>query len=169
MSDFSLIALIRQVIDETDLASPTDLADKVAEMVPPRQVRAALAEALPHLVRIELGRQRSAPPGDQPRRISNRSSKVVALRGYADAWRSRLRERLHVGQGRDAWKVLADCAASDFRFAADERRAFASGALSAASEYDSFAVALETHGVDRFADLPDAVQAELLGGTEKVA
>jgi hypothetical protein len=169
MTDFSLIALIRQVIDETDLASPSDLADKVAEMVPPLQVRAALAEALPHLVRIELGRQRTTTAAGPARRAPNRSSKVTALRGYADAWRLRLRDRLHVGQGKDAWKVLADCNATDFRFAADERRTFASGALAAASELEGFAVALEAHGKDRFADLPDSVQAELLGETEKVA
>lgn len=167
MSDFSLIALIRQVAAETDLASPTDIAAKVAEMVPPKHVRAALAEVLVEAVRIEIGRLRAAP---QPvaRRTTNPSAKVRALR-VAEEWRVRLRDRLHIGRGADAWKLLADCSAMDFRFAAEERRALAAGALAVAAEYDSYAEALEARGVDRFADLPESVQAELLGGTEKAA
>jgi hypothetical protein len=166
MSDFSLIALIRKVIDETDLASPADLAVKVAEMVPPKHVRAALAEALPNLVQTELGRQRMART-ETSRRTANPSSKVRAIREYADAWRKRLRD--HISIGRDDWKLLADCSAADFRHAAESRRALAAGALANAAEFETFADACEAHKVARFADLPEKVQAELLGGAEKAA
>lgn len=168
MSDFSLAALIRQVIDETDLATPDEIADKVAEMVPSRQLRAAIAELLREVVRVELTRTRSNPV-PVARRIANPSAKVRGLRQMADAWRRRLRDRIHIGQGPDAWKLLADCTATDFRFAADERRTMAAGILAAATEYESFAEALETHKVSRFADLPESVQADLLGGMEKAS
>lgn len=167
MTDFSLAAIIQQVIDETDLASPDEIAGKVAEMVPSKHLRAALAEALPHVVRIELTRSRGrvAPV----RRIANRSSKVAAIRNEIESWRNRLRDRISTGSSRHDWKLLADCTAADFRQAAGQRRAFADGALRAANEFDSFADALDRHKVSRFADLPESVQAELLGGTEKAA
>jgi hypothetical protein len=163
MSDFSLIALIRKVIDETDLANPADIAAKVAEMVPPKSVREAFAQALPFVVQVEVSRYHSAPP----RRSANPSSKVAALRDYADVWRVKLRERISVGN--HDWKLLADCSATDFRQAAEGRRVHAAGALANAARFDTYAAACEEHKVARFADLPEKVQAELLGGAEKAA
>lgn len=173
MNDFSLIATVRSVIEETDLASPQEIADKVIEMVPRAKIRAALIEALPYLVQTELGRQRmSSPAGPAPSgatrpRAVNQSSKVRALRQYADAWRAKLRMRVAIGHGE--WKLLADCTAADFRIAADRRRAHAAGALSNAIKYEAYAAALDEHEVTRFADLPEDVQASLLGAEESAA
>lgn len=164
MSDFSLIALIRKVIDETDLANPADIAAKVAEMVPPKSVRDAFAQALPFVVQVEVSRYHPSAP---VRRTANPSSKVAALRDYADIWRVKLRERISVGS--HEWKFLADCSAIDFRQAAEGRRIHAAGALANAARFDAYAAACEEHKVDRFADLPEKVQAELLGGQEKAA
>lgn len=175
MSDFSLIATVRSVIDETDLTSPQEIADKVLGMVSRSDTRRALAEALPYLVQTELSRQRMARPAAGPageprgeaRRTHNPSSKVRALRGYADAWKVRLRDRISVGHG--DWKMLADCTAADLRLAAERRRTHAAGALANAAEYESFAAALDEHKVDRFGTLPEAVQCTLLSGEEEAA
>jgi hypothetical protein len=157
MTDFSLKAEIKKVIDETDLTDPRDLAAKVAENIPVKLRLDALKQALPELVRVELTRARMSPPPMLP----NRSSKVTAIR---EDWRRHLRDRVHVG--RSEWVMLADCSAEHFRSAAEERRAFAAANLAAAARYELYAVACEEHGVDRFADLPESVQAALLGGAE---
>lgn len=155
MTDFSLIDLIRRVIAETDLAMPEDIAAKVGEMVPPKQLRAALAEALPHIVRIELTRDRGR---GTVRRAPNPSSKVAAIRQHLDAWRKRLRDRIAVGDGE--WKMLADCTATDLRTAASQRRAFAAGALSAAEEFELLAGKAD----DRAAARIENQQMDLLTG-----
>lgn len=168
MTDFSLIALIRKVIDETDLANPTDIAAKVAEMVPPKSVREAFAHALPFVVQVEVSRYHPTIPTPAPvRRQANPSAKVAAQRAYAEAWRARLRLRISVGNLE--WKMLADCSAADFRNAAARRRAHAAGALANAAEFETWAAACDEHKADRFADLPESVQAELLGGAEQAA
>jgi hypothetical protein len=171
MTDFSLIATVRAVIEETDLASPVEIADKVIEMVPRAAVRAALVEALPYVVQAELSRQpRSAGPQaatETVRRIQNPSAKVRAIRQHAEEWRARLRHRISVGGGE--WKFLADCTATDFRTAATRRRAHAAGALANAVEFEAYAAALDEHKVSRFADLPEDVQAALLGAEESAA
>src|SRR5688572_9456756 len=137
MSDFNLKHEIKKVIDSTDLANPHDIAAKVAESIPAKLLRVALAQALPELVRVELGRARThAVP--QPTTASNRSSKVTGIR---EAWRRHLRDRVHVGRG--IWQMLADCTAENFRAAAEERRANAAANLAAADRYDGYAEACE--------------------------
>lgn len=157
---FSLRAEIKKVVDETDLTDPRDIAAKVAENVPAKLLRDALAQALPELVRVELTRARSGQPAPTAA-PANRSSKVAAIR---DAWRRHLRDRIHVGRG--VWQMLADCTAENLRVAADERRQNAAANLAAADRFDRYAAALEEHKVARFADLPESVQAELLGAEE---
>lgn len=161
MNEFSLKAEIRKVVDTTDLADPRDIAAKVAENVPAKLLRAALAQALPELVRVELTRSRMSPP---PAVLPNRSPKREAI---AEMWRRHLRDRVHIG--RSAWLLLADCSADNFRAAAAERRALATANLAAADRYQSYADACDKHGVDKFSDLPESVQAELLGSAGEEA
>lgn len=159
---FNLKVEIKKIIDTTDLADPRDIAVKVAESIPAKLLREALAQALPELVRVELGRVRQYNPA--PTTGPNRSSKVTAIR---DAWRRHLRDRIHIGRG--VWQMLADCTAENFRAAAEERRVNAARSLALADRYDRYAEACETHGVDRFADLPESVQAELLADVDASA
>ncbi len=170
MSDFSLITTVRSVIESTDLASPQEIADKVVEMVPRAAMRSALVEAMPFVVQAELSRQTrpsTAPSIEPARRTQNPSAKVRALRRHAEEWRARLRHRISVGGGE--WKFLADCSATDFRTAAARRRAHAAGALANAVEFETYATALDEHKASRFADLPETVQAQLLGAEESAA
>lgn len=164
LADFSLVAIVRTIIEETDLASPREISDKAVEMVPDSMLVRALVEAMPYVVQAELSRQPhgSMATGDAPARAANTSAKVAAIRQYADAWRGKLHHRISVGGGE--WKFLADCAAVDFRTAANRRRAHAAGAIASAVEFESYAAACEQHKVSRFADLPESVQRELLGG-----
>jgi hypothetical protein len=60
MTDFSLRALVRNVLDETDLTSPDEIAEKVAASIPKDQLRAVLAMTLRDFVRVEVTRVRSA-------------------------------------------------------------------------------------------------------------
>lgn len=164
MGEFNLKAEIRKVVDTTDLASPDDIAAKVVENIPAKLLRSALMQCLPELVRVELGRARGLHPITPQ---SYRSSKVAGIRAAAEDWRRRLRDRVHVGRG--VWLLLADCSAENFRFAAEERRVNAERSLAAADQYNRFGAACEKHSVARFADLPEAVQAQLLGGEEAAA
>jgi hypothetical protein len=173
--EFSIRQEIRQVIRETDLAAPHDIAAKVAENVPAKLLRVALAQALPEVVRNELGIHRShlynesaevspnAAAGDLAPR-SSRSAKVVAIRQASAGWRAALSERVHVGNGE--WLLLAECSADHLRYAAEERRVIASRTLASAERYEQLGAACEKHKVDRAADLPDAVLAALLGAEE---
>lgn len=164
MTEFSLKAEIQKVIDTTDLAAPPEIAAKVVENIPAKLLRTALMQCLPELVRVELGRaRRPHPTAVRP----NPSAKVAGIRAAADGWRRRLRDRVHVGRG--VWLLLADCSPEHFRFAAEERRLHAARNLAVAEEFDRFGEACEKHAVDRFADLPEAVQAELLAPAEAAA
>jgi hypothetical protein len=118
MTDFDLRALVRSVIDETDLPSPRDIAAKDAEMVPDEHLRAALALALVSLAHDEVTRTRMANVAS-----AAPSAKVAAIRAAAETWRRALHDRVHVGAG--DWKLLADCTADDLAFAAEERREMA--------------------------------------------
>lgn len=155
-TDFSLKAEIKKVVDTTDLADPREIAAKVAENIPAKMLRQALAQALPELVRVELTRSRRPPTAPAP---SAHSAKRTAI---AEMWRRHLRDRVHIGQS--GWLLLGDCSAENFRTAAAERRALAIANSAAAEKYDRYADACDEHGVDRFADLPEALQAELLQG-----
>jgi hypothetical protein len=165
-TEFNLTDAIRSVIDETDLTEPRDIASRVACDTPKARMREAYIEALTSLVRIELGKARmhsahasDVKPSKPARRPQQQSAKVAALREYAEAWRRRLRDRLFVIDG---WKLLADCTAADFRFAAEQRRTIAHGILANAEELNTYADACEAHDVATFADLPEDIQAKLL-------
>lgn len=157
-TDFNIRREIRSIIDGTDLASPAEIAAKVAENIPDNLLREVVAQLLPELVRVELTRVRMVTPPNQ----SARSAKVTAIRRAAEGWRRALRDRIHVGRGE--WRLLADCSAEHLRFAAQERQQQAAQSLAAADRYAAIADACEQHKVTRTADLPEPVLAALLDG-----
>lgn len=154
-TSWSLRREIRSVVDGTDLASPVEIAAKVAENIPINLLRETLEQVLPDFVRVELSRIRMSyaqpPTASQP----NRSSKVAAIREAAPMWRDALRQRLSVGDGQ--WLLLGDCSIKHLRFAADRRRWHAARNVSAAALYESLAAACETHGARRVSELPESV------------
>lgn len=172
MSDFSLRAAVRDVIDSTDLADPRDVAAKVAESIPSKELRRALAEALATFVRVEFGRGRMAsnhPHPVAPPEVATpaRSAKVAAFRVHAEQWRRKLRDRIHVGGSE--WLLLADCSFENLTLAAEERRQLAVSNAAAADRYERYAKAVEAAGVERFGDLPESTLRDLLADESEAA
>lgn len=168
---FNLKHQIREVIRETDLASPDEIAAKVLENIPDDMVLEALSQALPDLIRTELVRERARsvmPQADRPAPVAGaatttaRASHAVQsakVREIREHWQRHLRDRISVG--RDTWLTLADCTAGDLRVAAEDRRARADRMNDAADRYARYADACEEHKVARFGLLPKRVLADL--------
>lgn len=157
---YNLRAAVDQVIDESGLIDPREIARKVAENVPARHRVDVLAEALADFVRVRQGQRRAANPAIGP--ASGRSAKVAAIR---DGWRRYLQDSVHVG---DAVHLpLGQCTYADLTYAAGERQTLAARNLAAARRYESLAELLKRHDAERVADLP----AEVLRGlfTERAA
>lgn len=150
MTEFDLRAAVNDVLDTTSLTDPVAIAAKVAENVPTRQLRVALAEALVSFVANVNQRRRMNNPllGGAPQVRSGRSTKVA---GIATWWAAALRDRVHVDGGH---KFLGDCTFDDLMFAASERRQQARLNEAKADQYEALAKLLREHGVDRVADLP---------------
>lgn len=147
---FDVRRTVRSVIDDTDLASPREIAAKTAEMVPDEHLRDALATALVSLAHDEVTRSRMATAALN----ANPSAKVAAIRAAAETWRRALHDRVHVGAG--DWKLLADCTHTDLMFAADERRDMARRNAARADWYAALAELVAAHGAGRVGDVPDA-------------
>lgn len=144
--------LVHSVLEQTDLASPEEVAAAVARGVPAKRVRAVLVEALTAYVRTTMQQRRAHNPilADEQRTQSARSSKVAAIR---DSWASALRDRVHVSDG---WKLLGECTFEDLMFAAAERREHAARNLAKADQFEALASRLESAGVETVADLPES-------------
>lgn len=156
MSAYDIRAAVKAVIDETDLTSPEEIAAKVAEMVPGRDLRPTLATVLRDFVRIELGRARSGAyqPTAQvpPDRLTNRSAKVSAIRDAAPRW---LRERVYTGES--GWLLLGDCSYDHLKYLQSERLENAARSAAAADRYGRLADLVKRHKVSRVSDLPRRV------------
>jgi len=151
---FNLRALVRQVIDETDLTSPDEILNKVVEMVPKQHLREALRQALRDHVKNEITRTNVAPMTP-----AGPSPKVAAIR---DSWRKALRDRISVGP--NDWMMLGDCSYEHLMYAAEERYEHARLNQAKGDWFTSLAEAVQDNGVDRVSDLPETTLRELLGG-----
>lgn len=151
MSDFDIRTAVRAVMDETDLTSPEEIAAKVAESVPQRDLRRVLATVLREYVRVEIGRARMHTSQPEPTK-ANRSAKVTAIRSAADRW---LRERVFVGDS--TWLLLGECSYDNLKFLESERLENAARSAAAAERYGRLANLVKRHKVSRVADLPRRV------------
>jgi hypothetical protein len=152
MSDFSLAAAVRAALDETDLTDPFEIGRKIAESVPSKALRPALAEAVSYMVRTQFGRDRMARLGPV---LPSRSSKVAALQADAERWRAALHTRVSLGPNQFA--MLGDLSYENLQYAAEDRRAKAAQNAAAAARFEWLAEQVQTHGVDRVRDLPDSL------------
>lgn len=152
MSDFDIRATVRAVMDETDLTSPEEIAAKVAESVPQRELRRVLATVLREYVRVEIGRARMTTSRPEPEVKPSRSAKVTAIRGAAPRW---LRERVFVGDS--TWLLLGECTYDNLKFLESERQVNAARSAAAAERYGRLAGLVKRHKVSRVADLPRRV------------
>lgn len=157
-SDFDLRKVVAEFLDTTDLTDFREMAAEVAGVVPSRQLRAALAEALVGYIANVNQNRRNANPvlNGNGQQKQNRSVKVA---GIAAMHRRMLRDLVHVGNS--ANKRLGDCTYEDLMFAAGERREIARLTAAKADRYEWLAKQLHAHSVDRVADLPPEVLADM--------
>lgn len=155
---FILRHLVREVLSATNEADPGVLAGMVVARIDSTNRDAALSQAMRLFVRQVISETRV---GNKPSNVTpiHRSAKVSAIR---DGWQRRLRDRVHVGGS--TWKQLGDCTYDDLTAAAMERQEHADRNAAWAREYRAMASAVLDAGVDRFADLPVEIQANILGG-----
>lgn len=173
MTDYDLRAAIEAVVMDSDLASPREIAEKVAGEVPVGELRAVLAATLTSYVRTYLGQRRNANPALSPTATHEyagtgndrrpralpvaRSRKVTSIR---EAWRAALRDRICVGEGQ--WQTLGQCSYGQLMYAAAERQTQANRNTAKAEQFRALAEKLKAHGVARVSDLPTAVLADVL-------
>lgn len=143
---FNIRHTVRDILDETDLTTPAEIAEKVAEMVPTNQLRTTLATALREYVRVELTHTRARAA--QPTRTGGPSAKVTAIRDAAHQW---LRQRVCAG---DTWKMLGDCTYEDLLRLEQDRREHAQRSAAAAERFAALAALVRKHKAGRVGDLP---------------
>lgn len=153
MNDFTLRGLIREVLDSTELADPTEVADEVYRRIPDGAHGRALGEALRTFVRVEMGSGRTVP--DKPTVPPGASSKKVAR--IRAQFQAQLQQRVFTGAG---WKLLRDCTKKDLLFLANDRRRIANENVSVAEQYERLATVV---GKGTVGDLDNAILADTLG------
>lgn len=155
---FILRHVVRDVLTDTDLADPGDLADVVLERIPSEHVHDALSQTLRIYVRQVISEVRNSGPAVNVAPIRpNLSWKVAGIR---DGWQRQLDNRVHIGDG---WKLLRNCSYDDLLAAAAERRDLADRNMARARQYDAWACLLSDNGAETFGDLPAEVQMQALG------
>jgi hypothetical protein len=171
----SIHITVSQILDETDLNDPHEIAKMVAEMIPESEKHRILVTALAHQVRLVMGRQRNtalanafirppdAPviggsiqvsPKPEPRVPSqpaprNRSRKVEGIR---DWWQEMLRKRINVGVGE--WVMLGDCGVDELEYAEKMRRDQAEEQIAVAKKYLALRMLLDQNKVKTVKELP---------------
>jgi hypothetical protein len=161
MTDFNLHQVVADVLDGSDLASPEEIAARVAENVGSKQLRAALAQSLPHYVSRVIQNRRASNVILNPNAVqgpvanSGRSAKVMGIR---NAWARALADRLHVADG---YKLLGECTYNDLMFAAEERRDHARRNSVKADQYAAVAKRLTELGLTKVSELPTGDAAVL--------
>ena len=156
MSGFDLRHVLHQVLDETDLASPDEITDKVVGFIPQSAVQPVLRMLLRDWIRSEMSRYRmKAPPPEveQARPIrSARSVKVQAIRAAAPQW---LRDRVCVGSG--VWSLMQDLTYENLQYLHAARQETAAKHMASAAAFEALGALVKKHRVARVGDLPARV------------
>lgn len=153
---YDLRKVVREFLDETDLTDFREMGAELARRIPSKDLRSALATALPDLLSTVNQQRRMSNPIISGTSGPVRSPKVA---GIAAMHAAALRALVHVGGG--ANKHLGDCTYEDLMFAAAERREQARRNAAKADQYEALANRLRASGFTRVADLPAADVAEL--------
>lgn len=157
---FNLRALVREVVANSTMNDPGDLAAEVARRIQPDDMETALQQSLRVFVRQILSEQRPhiiAPPTSpvvssrfgSVAPATNRSAKVAAIR---DGWQRHLRARYHVGDGE--WAQLGDCGREQLDFISTFLDEQAAQKQAKARSIRRLAEAVTEHDVNRVRDLP---------------
>jgi hypothetical protein len=178
MNEFSLRQALTQVLKETDLADPKDVAEELLDRIPKAQIPALFQAMLHGFVRQHMSADRirnssgspvaalpvtaNKPPfsGHAPSVAGAYkqpgSAKVSAIR---DGWQRRLRDRVHTESG---WKLFSQMTYDDFLYASKERQAIAANNEAWARRFNAWARLLTEYDVETFGKLPVEVQMNAL-------
>jgi len=151
VTEFSLRARIREVMDGSATADPKAIADEVLARINTRDAMAALEQALPSYVRIFVGETRRHAVASTGGR---RSWKAEGARDYAAEFLRRQEDVVGDGTG---WKFIAECDAEDMRAVAMKRRQQAADLVDTAAWYEKIAGLLDEHSAATVGALPEPV------------
>jgi hypothetical protein len=153
---FDLHALIQAEIEGNPEPDPHLLANYIIRQIPPRQLRAALEECLPNLVREAVRRQRndnasiqrSATPG------SPRWDRAIA---------GIFSERYYTREG---WVLLGDCTISHVQSIIDEYDRRAAENIRGAENFGELYARMRAEGASKVSDLGEKVVAGIVHNGE---
>jgi len=159
VSNFDLQQLVKDVLENSELNDPRDIAAEVSRQTPSKVLREAYEIALVDYVRnVSINNTRSNPiiRGRTPR-IKTGSAKRIGIR---DWWQRAMRDRVYIDSNQKIWKPLGDCGFDDLMLAADSRRAKADAINAKADQFERLANLLKEYGVDCVSELPrEAIDA----------
>ena len=157
MTDLNLRQMVRDVLDETDLADPSEVAEKVFSGLRRSDYGAALQQTLRQFTRVVMTEARAAGGPAMPQPTATKSWKVEGVR---DQWVQQMNARIHTDSG---WKMLRDCTRDDLLFAAADRRRIAKENLATADRYELLANLMAEHGAETVNDLPCPAVVDVIG------
>ena len=152
MSDFNLRGEVRAILDETDLATPEEITDKLIGAIPREAIPSVLHVLLRDWVHVELSRYRMKPPEPAAPSAPGRSAKVRAIRDAAPGW---LRDRVWIGGA--AYALMGDCTYENLQFLQADREQSAARHLASADAFARLAGLVRKHKAARVGDLPKRV------------
>lgn len=155
---FNPLTAARQVVAETDLASPEDIARRVFEMTPRDQMARAYLYCLRDICRLAIrsvrtdgvAERKPVKPMTTPPRPS---SKVAAIRKAHVSYY----ERRVYAQGE--WKMLGDCTLADVRDLAAQAQSKADANARRAAEWSALADRMERVGAATVRDADAEMEA----------
>lgn len=155
--------LIDEAIAAAPDASPTQIAEIVADVLTPSQYLDALRRSLAPLARGRLAAHRAQALAPVP---AGSSAKRLALQGYAMTLAERAAQvrgaMLHVGAGQ--YKQLGECTDRDLSFAANSRKRAALQLQDRALRYEQLRLVMQDVGAVTVAQLDDGMLMQTLGG-----
>ena len=159
---FNPLIAARQVIAETDLTSPEDIARRVFEMTPRDQMARAYIYCLRHVCREAIrsvrntGEWGTSPVSVKPDTApapARPSAKVAAIRKAHVSYY----ERRVYAQGE--WKMLGDCTLADVRDLAVQAQSKADANARRAAEWTALADRMERVGAATVRDADTEMEA----------
>lgn len=131
MTELNLRAMVHEVLNETGLADPTEVAEETFRRLTRGQYAPALRQTLRQFARLMMVSQTAVGQSTQAGRSWKRDAIRAELAGF--------REYLFTPDG---WKHLRECTRNDLLFAAGERRQKAEQNIAEAERLEKLAARL---------------------------
>lgn len=142
----------RQVLAETTLTDPDDIAEVVYERIPDDEVADVCRHLLRHSAR-EAIRLSSMGASEAPRTVPQKSSRVAAIRSTHISYYD---QRVFAS---GEWKMLRHCTRTDVLDLAQQRQEVADRNLAKVAEYNALHERMKSAGVEYVGQLESEVAA----------